>query len=215
MRRSISRRRFDLTLGYRYSRIDQHQAETNSGELYNPLDPNASSTTLQSFSEGPSTYLAAARYHVNETSSCMLAPPAAIDPAGVVRYRPERRPGSADFYTSDKLWSYEIGEKFKGWGNRFTVDADAFYIDWDNIQAALPIPGTPFLVNGNSGTAHSRGVELQAALVPLPGVTVGLNGAYTDAIFTQTVPGVVIAGDTLTYVPEVRGFDLRAVHKTH
>ncbi len=197
--------KFDLTLGYRYSRFEQDQSEPHSGELYNPVDPNAVSVTSQSFSEGPSTYLVAARYHFNEELLFYARAASGYRPGGGRALPPGTPPSFADSYTSDKLWSYEVGEKYKGWNGRLTADADAFYIDWTNIQSAQPIPGTPFVVNGNSGAAHIRGVELQTALVPVKGVTVGVNGAYTDAIYTETVPGVVNAGDTLTYVPKFAG----------
>ena len=197
--------KFDLTLGYRYSRIDQKQAQSSGGELYNPVDPGAVNVTSQSFSESPSTYLAAARYHVNDDLLFYARAASGYRPGGGRALPPGTPPSFSDFYTSDKLWSYEVGAKFKGLNNRLTIDADAFYIDWSNIQTQQPVPGTPFLVNGNSGTAHSRGVELQAAYVPLKGVTVGANGAYTDARFTETVPGVVNDGDRLTYVPKFAG----------
>lgn len=197
--------RFDLTLGYRYSRIDQTQTQSNGGELYNPLDPTALSTTTQTFSESPSTYLLAARYHLNDNLLLYARAASGYRPGGGRALPPGTPPGYADFYNSDKLWSYEVGAKLKAWNGRFTLDADAFYIDWSNIQTAEPIAGTPFIINGNAGTAHSRGVELQTALIPFRGLTVGTNGAYTDALFTQTVPGVVNAGDSLTYVPRFAG----------
>jgi len=197
--------KFDLTLGYRYSRIDQQQSQSNGGELYNPIDPSALSTTQQSFSESPSTYLAAARYHINDDLLLYARAASGYRPGGGRALPPGTPDGFADFYTSDKLWSYEFGEKLKGWNGRLSVDADAFWIDWSNIQTLQPVPGTPFLLNGNAGTARSRGIELQTALVPVRGLTVGANGAYTDARYTATVPGVANDGETLTYVPRFSG----------
>jgi len=109
------------------------------------------------------------------------------------------------FYTSDKLWSYEIGAKFKGLDNRLTIDTDAFYIDWTNIQTQEPIPNSFYIIDGNAGSARSQGVELQVAYVPLRGLTVGANGAFTDARFTSTVPGIATDGNSLTYVPRFSG----------
>lgn len=197
--------KFDLTLGYRYSRIDQSQTQSNGGELYNPVNPNVLSETSQTFSEGPSTYLAAARYHVNDDLLLYARAASGYRPGGGRALPPGTPPGFADFYTSDKLWSYEAGEKLKAWEGRLTVDADVFYIDWSNIQAPVLVPGTPFQLTGNAGKARSRGLELQTALVPVRGLTVGANGAYTDARFIQSVPGVANAGDTLTYVPRFAG----------
>jgi iron complex outermembrane recepter protein len=197
--------RFDLTLGYRYSRIDQTQIQSTGGELYNPVNSNVLSETFQTFSEGPSTYLAAARYHVDENLLLYARTASGYRPGGGRPLPPGTPAGFADFYNSDKLWSYEVGEKLKAWQGRLALDADAFYIDWDNIQAPQPVPGTPFILNGNAGAAHSRGLELQTAFIPVRGLTVGGNGAYTDARFLQTVPEIVTAGETLTYVPRFAG----------
>jgi outer membrane receptor protein involved in Fe transport len=118
---------------------------------------------------------------------------------------PGAPPGFPDAYTSDKLWSYEVGEKLKGLNGRLTLDADAFWINWSNIQALQVVPGTPFVVNGNAGTAISRGIELQGAFIPVRGLTVGANGAYTDAHFTDTVPYVANDGNSLSFVPRFSG----------
>jgi outer membrane receptor protein involved in Fe transport len=195
--------RFDFTAGYRYSKIHQDLSQYSTGSLYNPIAPNEVTTTAQTFSEGPSTYLAAARYHVTDDLLLYARAASGYRPGGGRVLPPGTPPGFPDYYTSDKIWSYEVGEKYKGLNGRLSIDADAFWIDWSNIQSLQTVPGTPFVLNGNAGTANSRGVELQSAYVPLRGWTVGINGAYTDARFTQTVPLVANDGDTLTYVPKV------------
>jgi outer membrane receptor protein involved in Fe transport len=197
--------KFDVTLGYRYSRIDQGGHEYNTGLLFDPDNPDTVSNTYSSVSEGSSTYLAAARYHVNDALLLYARAASGYRPGGSRTVPPGAPPGFPDFYTSDKLWSYELGEKFKSPDGRLTVDADAFWINWSNIQALQVVPGTPFAVNGNAGTAISRGVELQAAYIPLRGLTVGANGAYTDAHFTDTVPFVANDGNSLSYVPRFSG----------
>ena len=177
------------------------------------MAPNEISTTAQTFSEGPSTYLAAARYHLSDDFLLYARAASGYRPGGGRALPPGTPAGFPDYYTSDKLWSYEAGSKYKGLGGRLSIDADAFWINRSNIQSLQPVPGTPFVLNGNAGTANSRGVELQAAYVPLRGLTLGINGAYTDARFTQTVPFVANDGDSLTYVPEnsvVRHFGIRA-----
>jgi iron complex outermembrane recepter protein len=197
--------KLDLTLGYRYSRIQQHTAQGNGGELYNPDDPEAVATHSQSFSEGPSTYLVAARYHLNDDLLFYARAASGYRPGGGRVIPPGVTLDLARFYTSDKLWSYELGTKLEGLDNRLTVDADAFYIDWTNIQTQIPIPDTFYIINGNGGSARSRGLELQVAYVPVKGLTVGTNGAFTDAKFTSTVPGVATDGTSLTYVPRFNG----------
>ena len=197
--------RFDVTLGYRHSTISQDVSGYNTGFLWNPTNPNAVSSNAQSFSEAPSTYLAAARYHFSDDVLAYVRAASGYRPGGGRSLPPGTPPGYNDYYTSDKLWSYEAGLKARGLQGRFTADIAAFWIDWSNIQSLQPIPNSFFVINGNSGTAISRGFELQSAYLPLPGLTLGANAAFDQAYFTQTVPGVVENGQVLTYVPKWSG----------
>jgi outer membrane receptor protein involved in Fe transport len=87
-------------------------------------------------------------------------------------------------------------------GGRLTFDADAFWINWKNIQTLQPLPGSIIVNDGNAGTAISRGAEAEVKYIPVKGVTVGANGAFTQAKFTQTVPTVADNGEPLYYVPK-------------
>ena len=61
-----------------------------------------------------------------------------------------------------------------------------------------------FGINGNGGTAVSKGFELAASVFPTSGLALSLNGAYTDAKLTEDTDPVVggLDGDPLPYVPE-------------
>ncbi len=61
-----------------------------------------------------------------------------------------------------------------------------------------------FGINGNGGTAVSKGLELAASVFPASGLALSLNGAYTDAKLTEDTDPVVGGedGDPLPYVPE-------------
>jgi outer membrane receptor protein involved in Fe transport len=197
--------RFDVTMGYRHSTISQDVASSHTGSLWFPNNPDQIATNAQSFSEGASTYLAAARYHFSDDLLAYVRAASGYRPGGGRTLPPGIPPGYTDYYTSDKLWSYEAGVKVKALQGRFSADAAAFWIDWSNIQTLEPIPNSFYVINGNAGTAISRGIELQSAYVPLPGLTFGANAAFVDAHFTQTVPGVVENGQALTYVPKWSG----------
>jgi outer membrane receptor protein involved in Fe transport len=98
--------------------------------------------------------------------------------------------------------SYEAGWKASGNNGRSSVDLSVFYLDWKNIQLFEVVNG--FGINGNGGTATSKGAELTASFVPTNGLTVSLNGAYTDAVLTKdTDPHVGgLDGDSLPYTPK-------------
>jgi outer membrane receptor protein involved in Fe transport len=89
-----------------------------------------------------------------------------------------------------------------GSSDRFALDVSAFYLDWEDIQLFAVV--NDFGVNGNGGTAVSKGLELAATVFPRSGLALSLNAAYTDAKLTEDTDPVVggLDGDPLPYVPE-------------
>jgi outer membrane receptor protein involved in Fe transport len=193
--------RFDVTLGFRSSHIDQTRLRAVDGLLYNPADPSEFASSSQSFAEKSNTYLAAARYHISDDALLYARAASGYRPGGGRSVPPGAPANFPDFYTSDSLWNYETGLKLRELQGRLTVDADAFWINWSNIQTLQPVAGKT--VDGNAGTAISRGVETQIDYVVFKGFSVGANSAFTDAHFTQSVPGIgVTNGERLYYVPK-------------
>jgi iron complex outermembrane recepter protein len=193
--------KFDVTLGFRASHIDQTRLRGADGLLYNPTNPSQFATSYQGFTEKSNTYLAAARYHITDDALLYARAASGYRPGGGRTVPPGAPANFPDFYTSDSLWSYETGLKMRELQGRLTVDADAFWINWSNIQTLQPVAGKT--VDGNAGTAISRGVETQIDYVVFKGFSVGANSAFTDAHFTQSVPGIgVTNGERLYYVPK-------------
>jgi iron complex outermembrane receptor protein len=101
--------------------------------------------------------------------------------------------------------SYEVGVK-TGWlDDRLTLNGDAFWIDWSDLQLDVPNPLIPgrFYV-ANAGNATSRGAELELRAQPLPGWNVFGARAYTDATFDSgsMALGEDVGGHTLPYTPQ-------------
>lgn len=110
-------------------------------------------------------------------------------------------PDDATTFQSDSLWSYEAGVKSTLGGGVATVNAAAFYIDFSNIQQRVLLEcGFDFVAN--IGAARSKGFELETALHPVRGLTLGVNLGYTDSRFSETVPGLVTKGDRIQQVPQ-------------
>ncbi len=83
-------------------------------------------------------------------------------------------------YTPDSVLSFEVGEKAKFDDRRFTVNADIYYIKWDNIQQVLSLTcGYPY--NTNAGNAKSYGPELEMSAMVVDGLTLDLSGTYNTA----------------------------------
>ncbi len=92
-------------------------------------------------------------------------------------------------YNSDKVWSYEVGGKFRLLDNRLQLNAAAYLIDWSGVQSTVTIGGCgqSFVING--GRARSEGMDLQAQFRPISPLTLTLNVGYDDAFYIDPVKG--------------------------
>ena len=118
-------------------------------------------------------------------------------------------------YTSDSLWSYELGLK-TSWLNRaLVVNVDVFQIDWNDLQASANTSsgqanGSTFSFITNAGDVRIRGVELETTIRPVDGLTLTASGSYIEAKLRQdqiapagiTVTGAGLKGDYVPYTPK-------------
>jgi outer membrane receptor protein involved in Fe transport len=86
-----------------------------------------------------------------------------------------------------------------------TAEVSLYDIEWQHIQLGVSVGGFGGYENG--GTARTQGVEWDFTYIPVTGLTLGFNGAYTNAKLTQTLPYlttfiVANSGDRLPYVPD-------------
>lgn len=108
-------------------------------------------------------------------------------------------PPTVDADTTD---NYELGLKTQLAGS-VLANISLFRIDWNDIQLV-----TNDVVNytANGGAARSQGAELTVEYAPAPGLTFGLNGAFTDAELTQDAAAIDGQnGDRLPGVPRWSG----------
>jgi outer membrane receptor protein involved in Fe transport len=117
-------------------------------------------------------------------------------------------PGTApDTYSSDSLWSYEIGSKNKLFDNRLQIDASVFHVDWKNIQQSVLLSACQYGYTANAGDAASNGFDFALQALVMKDLTMSLGVGYTHATFTKsvTVGGVPIVqkGDVVGLVPNV------------
>lgn len=106
-------------------------------------------------------------------------------------------------YGPDKLWSYEAGAKARLLDNRLTVNADGFYINWDNIQQLINLPHCGASITQNFGSAESYGTEIEIAALVTPELTLGFSGGITRATITQSPnPLAAKVGQDVLNVPK-------------
>ncbi len=186
----------DFDAGGRYSSNHQTFALVSNGVLSGPID------IAHVSSQDVFTYSGDLRWHV--THEHMLYARVA---EGYVPGGPNNTfPGSTlpNSFQSSTTLNYEVGVKSSMLDDRFTAQISVFDIEWRNIQLAVLENG--FTGNDNGGKARSQGVEWDFDYIPINGLTLGLNGAYTDAYLTEAIPSVVSTvganvGDRLPFVP--------------
>ncbi len=88
-------------------------------------------------------------------------------------------------YNSDSLWSYEVGDKSRFFGNRLSVDASVFYVNWKNLQQQIPL-SCGFNYNTNVGDATSYGAELSIKVKPVSSLLIGLDVGTTHATLSDS-----------------------------
>jgi len=114
-------------------------------------------------------------------------------------------PAGSEAYGEEHSWNYEAGVKTSWLGNRLSLDAAAFLIDWSDMQVNVPNPAVPAQYYiASVGGARSKGVELELNARALPGL--GLFGSlgYTGAHFANGAQsgGVNVAGNKLSNTPD-------------
>jgi iron complex outermembrane receptor protein len=184
---------FDVAAGGRYSENKQQLHEGEQGLLTGVIDINTPS------SQGVFTYSGDVRWHLTPKTMLYARVAEGFVPGGpndVIATAPVPKE-----YSSSTTMNYETGIKTSLLDGRFTAEVSAFLVDWRDIQLNALIGGIDTTTNG--GTARSDGVEWDLAYKPIRELTLGFNGAYTDARLTEATPASVggQVGNRLPAVP--------------
>ena len=102
----------------------------------------------------------------------------------------------------DHLWSYSIGEKARLAGGRVIFNANAYYIDWQDVQTRLLLNCSYFFTD-NKGKITSKGVELESTVRVTPEITLSGNLSYNDSRANGNIPTVgAFDGNNAPYFPK-------------
>ncbi|HEX5461362.1 MAG TPA: TonB-dependent receptor [Steroidobacteraceae bacterium] len=118
-----------------------------------------------------------------------------------------------DSFSSDSVWSYEVGLKNRLFGGHVQLATSVFEVKWNGIQQQVILGtgcGLDFVAN--LGKATSRGFDFQGDFLPLDNLIVGVAVGYNDAKFTRSIlsppdpvtgirPVLVRSGDSLGVNP--------------
>jgi outer membrane receptor protein involved in Fe transport len=113
--------------------------------------------------------------------------------------------GQTRQFHSDSLWNYELGTKNSWFDHRVTFNADAFYIDWKNIQQWLLL-ACGFQYRVNAAAAESKGGEMEVNARPIEPLQLSLGVGYQNAKITQaSTSSPQVPGDPVFQVPDWTG----------
>jgi len=188
---------FEVTAGGRFSSNDQTFNEVTAGLLAGADDIRHDS------SQSVFTYSVDAKYRFNPDTMTYARIATGFVPGGPN----DTILGAtvpATFHSSTTT-NYEVGVKGSAAEGRFSYDFDVFDVEWQHIQLNQIVDNFESITNG--GTARSDGVEGGVGFVPVQGLTLSLNGAYTNARLTQNTPASFggLVGDRLPLSPFFAG----------
>ncbi|MBD9667869.1 TonB-dependent receptor [Variovorax sp. VRV01] len=188
---------FSLTGGVRLARNHQKYASRQTGQLIGSVAANAAGTS----SESPTTYLAAAKYTLSDTSTVYFRAASGYRPGGpnVLKANTDRNVVQP-MYNSDSLWSYELGYKADLLDRTLSLEAALYDIEWSGVQQPTRSGGFTFVTN--AGAARIKGSELTLNWKPSKEWRFTANAAAIDARLTEDAPGLgAKAGTRLPHTP--------------
>ncbi|MES2294346.1 MAG: TonB-dependent receptor [Pseudomonadota bacterium] len=187
---------FKLMAGLRYSSDVEKSVTPFTGVLAGPPVTVVGNSLSSSV-----TYLVTPSYNIDDNNMVYIRVASGFRPGGPTNAPPASLLGGAPVsYNPDSLTNYEVGYKATIPDQRMTLDVSAFDVEWDNIQVRTSVNG--FFVTGNGSGARSAGLEATWTWIPIDGLHLSANAAYTDAYFTAAAPGIgVKAGNSLPDVP--------------
>jgi outer membrane receptor protein involved in Fe transport len=90
-------------------------------------------------------------------------------------------------YSSDSLWSYEIGAKDSLFGGRLGLDSSIYTLRWNDIQESIRMPSCGFSYVANLGTATGYGADLAARVKITNDWLAGVNAGYVNLTYDKAV----------------------------
>jgi len=176
-----------ISAGGRYFYYNQHYAYSEGGITGDPTVDNVAGVSAGKSGFNPRFNI---DYKAEPTVSFYATASRGFRLGGVNPPLVPAGPGATCSYQSvfdqsfqpDTLWNYEIGTKTQSPDHRLTFNADAYRIDWTNIQQAVNSTCGSFV--GNFGSARIYGGEAELRLALLAGLTLSASGSFNDARFT-------------------------------
>jgi outer membrane receptor protein involved in Fe transport len=192
---------WDFSAGLRWSRNEQSVQESAYGSLFGVPASDPAVTPYPDVKQDKTTWSVSSGYHLTPDHMLYARIATGYRPGGANKIAPDAPPT----FGPDTTTNYELGLKSEWWQKRLLFNLTGFYIDWKDTQVTGVTPLYLTYIS-NAGAAVSKGAELTTRLMPLRGLTLGLNATYTDAYLTVDAPAMGgLAGDPLPSTPKLSG----------
>jgi iron complex outermembrane receptor protein len=186
-----------LTAGGRYYEFEE-QRRFKSGGIFANGDDRTDETRSNGFSpRAIVTYEPTRDFSLNVQAAKGFRLGGVNDPLNVPLCSPSDVAifGNYQSYDDETLWNYEAGVKYQRRG--LTFNAAAFYTDIENLQVTLDAGTCSSRIVFNVPKAHTRGVEAEVAMSPVPGLDLSVAGSLVESEFDSDVrsgAGDIIGG---------------------
>jgi len=181
---------FKATVGLRVSKLDYALSSYNTGPFI-----GATIVSNSSNSDKPVTPKAVLTWQPDRDNLLYVSASKGFRPGG-----PNTAVGAICFgnlnalgysqvpgqFSSDSLWSYEIGSKNTFLDHTLQINTSLFFINWSNIQQNVYLPACGEQFTANLGKAKSEGGDIDILYKPIEALTFDFAAAYTDARLTKT-----------------------------
>ena len=176
----------------------------NGGDTFKPQDTQGSGKTLK----------ASLKYEFNSdvmvygswSQGFRLGKPQGNVPAGTCDKNGDgvldglgiRAPESIE---PDTLDNYEVGVKSSLLDRRMTLNASAYWINWNRIPLSITDPVCLFPVLFNAGKSVAKGVEMETNIALTQNLVLNATGSYGKSELTEDAPGLGKKGNELPNSP--------------
>jgi outer membrane receptor protein involved in Fe transport len=195
------------TLGERVAKVNSHLNNYVGPGVFDVGIPPTSSTSLK---ETPNTPRVALSYQANDNNLFYISASKGFRIGGGNMPVPTNlgcTSAAPATYSSDYLWSYEVGAKNTFFDGRLQINSSVFHVAWYNIQQLVYLACLAGYI-GNAGNAVSNGFDLALQGVVTQELRVALDVGYANAYYSSNVLDgagnpLVLAGDKIGFLPQV------------
>ena len=176
-------RYWTLSAGVRVDRTRTEETSNARGFAFPDLPPIAQGITY----ETPLTPQFSLSYRPNETNFFYATIAKGFRIGGVNTQIPTGcQTVVPSSYSSDTVWSHEIGAKNLLFDGRLQVAGSIFEIDWNRVQTDFTLD-CGFNYVANAGAAKSTGFDLVVNVFPLHALSFNISLGYDNVHFTKTI----------------------------